>query len=91
MPLGLSELNNQKQKWDRDPLSRVLTEDEFSVVSNPVPGVVSDLMALLNGCFSQTPLVPIPLSFLSGRPSGLHKSAGKASLADHQRTRGRGG
>jgi hypothetical protein len=42
---------DKKQQWDRNPLSRLLTEDEFSVVSNPVPGVVSDLMGLLKRVF----------------------------------------
>ena len=39
------------QEWDRNPLSRVISEDEFSVVSNPIPGVVSDLMNLLKRVF----------------------------------------
>jgi len=35
------------EEWDRNPLSRLLTEDEFLAVSNPAPAVISDLMRLL--------------------------------------------
>jgi hypothetical protein len=34
--------------WSRNPASRRLTEDQFRDLSNPAPGVVADLLRLLN-------------------------------------------
>ncbi len=35
------------ENWSQTPLSRLISEDEFSSMANPAPGVVSDLIRLL--------------------------------------------